>query len=133
MKAVKILAIVLGAYVGVVVAFELLIGVVQPEAETTIVITTVDGDGSEHDRVVTRLESEGKLYVAANHWPRAWFDRVLENPAVRVRMDGNEGAYQAVAVSGAEHDRVNTEHALPFVFRVLTGFPPRKLVRLDPS
>ena len=36
-------------------------------------------------------------------------------------------------VSGAEHARVDAEHRLPLVFRILTGFPPRYFVRLDPK
>jgi hypothetical protein len=71
--------------------------------------------------------------VAANHWPRRWYNEVLENPKVDVTLDGTTQAYVAVPVTGAEFDRVNTEHALPAVVRVLTGFPPRRLVRLDPA
>jgi len=132
MKAVKILLITAIAYVGVVVAFESLIGFFQPEADGTVVITTTDGDGASHDRVVSRLESEGQLYVAANHWPRAWFDRALDHPDVRATIDGETAAYRAVLATGAERDRVDAEHSLPFFFRVLTGFPPRHIVRLDP-
>ena len=132
MKAVKILAIVLVAYVGVVAIFESLIGVMQPAGDGTLVITTFDTSGAAHDRVVSKLEVDGKLYVAANHWPRAWYSRALENPAVEATVDGAKGSYQAVAVTGAEHERVNTEKALGPVFRVLTGFPPRLFLRLDP-
>ena len=35
-------------------------------------------------------------------------------------------------MTGEEHERVDTEHALPAVFRFLTGYPPRYFVRLDP-
>ena len=31
-----------------------------------------------------------------------------------------------------EHDRVNSENSTGMVFRMLTGFPPRYFVRLDP-
>jgi len=71
MKTLKIAALVVLVYVGIVVAFESLIGYFQPTAGSTLVITTFDGDGTPHDRVVSRLESDGQLYVAANHWPRA--------------------------------------------------------------
>ena len=130
MKAVKIVVILALVYVGIVAAFESLIGVIQPAPGGTIVITTFDADGTAHDRVVSSLESEGKLYVAANHWPRAWYHRALENPKVHV---ADRGEFRAVPVSGAEFDRVNAEHALPAVFRFLTGYPPRLLVRLDPA
>jgi hypothetical protein len=132
MKSLKIVGIAVLVYVGIVVAFESLIGYFQPEAGTTLVITTFDGDGTPHDRVVTRLESGGKLYVAANHWPRAWYNRTLENPEVRVTSEGDQGDYRAVPVTGAEHDRVDSDNSLGLVFRVLTGFPPRYFVRLDP-
>jgi hypothetical protein len=36
-------------------------------------------------------------------------------------------------LEGAEHERINADHALPLGFRVLTGFPPRYLMRLDPQ
>ena len=132
MKALKIVGIAVVVYVGIVVAFESLIGYFQPAAGAILVITTFDGDGTAHDRVVSRLESEGQLYVAANHWPRAWYRRALENPEVQATLDGEKGSYQAVPVTGAEHDRVDGENSLPVFFRILTGFPPRYLVRLDP-
>jgi hypothetical protein len=132
MKALKIAALVVLVYVGIVVAFESLIGYFQPAAGSILVITTFEGDGTPHDRVVSRLESDGQLYVAANHWPRAWYNRALENPDVQVTLDGEKGDYRAVPVSGAEHDRVDSENSLGVVFRILTGFPPRYFVRLDP-
>ena len=133
MKLVKIAAILVLAYVAIVFAFESLIGYFQPKNEATVVITTIEPDGTAHDRVVSKLAVDGKLYVAANHWPRAWYQRALANPAVRVTLDGQPGEYTAVSVSGAEHDQVNGAHPLPAVFRVLTGFPPRYFLRLDPK
>jgi len=132
MKVLKILAAVVLAYVALVVVFESLIGFFQPEAGATLVITTFDSDGSTHERVVSRLESSGQLYVAANHWPRAWYRRTLDDPAVRARIDGVEADYRAVTVTGEERERVEQEHALPLAFRFVTGFPPRHIVRLDP-
>jgi hypothetical protein len=132
MKLVKVVVIAAFVYVAIVVAFESLIGVLQPANEATLVITTVDPAGAAHDRVVSRLTSDGKLYVAANHWPRAWYERALVNPDVQATIDGTKADYRAVPVTGAEHDRVDAENSLPFVFRVVTGFPPRYFVRLDP-
>ena len=132
MKVLKIVAIVVLVYVGIVAAFESLIGTLQPAAGSTLVITTFDGDGAPHDRVVSRLESDGQLYVAANHWPRAWYKRALDNPDVHASLDGQKGDYRAVPVTGAEHDQVDSDNSLGVFFRILTGFPPRYFLRLEP-
>ncbi|HEY2387715.1 MAG TPA: hypothetical protein VGK30_12190 [Candidatus Binatia bacterium] len=128
----KILAFVVVAYVLVVVAFESMIGFMQPSNASTLVLTTFDADGTPHDRVVARLETDGKTYVAANHWPRAWYRRALRNPDVQATIDGVKGNYRAAPIEGAEHDRVEREHGHGLGFRILTGFPPRYFVRLDP-
>jgi hypothetical protein len=132
MKVVKILVIVFVVYAALVALFETWLGFNQPKGERTIVITTQDADGTTKDRVVARLDSGGKLYVAANHWPRHWYADVLAHPAVRVTADGKTQAYVAVPVTGEEFDQVTMEHPLGPLIRILTGFPPRRLVRLDP-
>jgi len=130
-KVVKLVAVSILVYVGIVIAFESLLGYFQPAGETTLVITTTAEDGTPNDRVLARLESNGQLYVAANHWPRAWYKRALENTNVQITLDGEKGNYLAVPVSEAEHDRVNGDNSLGMMFRILTGFPPRYFVRLD--
>jgi hypothetical protein len=132
MKTLKVVAAVVLVYLGIVVAFESLIGYFQFTGGSTLLLTTFDATGVAHDRVVSRLESDGKLYVAANHWPRAWYERALENPEVQVTLDGERADYRAVPVTGAEHDRVESENGLGVAFRILTGFPPRYFVRLEP-
>jgi hypothetical protein len=132
MTALKITAIAVLVYVAIVVAFESLLGFLQPTAGSTLVITTFDKDGTAHDRVVSRLESDGHVYVAANHWPRAWYHRALQSPEVHATIDGEKRAYRAVAVTGVEHDRVESKYKHGLGFRILTGFPPRYFVRLDP-
>jgi F420H(2)-dependent quinone reductase len=132
MRGLRVVVIAVLVYVGIVVAFESLIGTLQPKSGSTLVITTFDADGTSHDRVVARLESEGHLYVAANHWPRSWYRRALANPNVQATLDGQKSDYRAVPVSGAEQDQVDAEHHLGVAFRILTGFPARKFVRLDP-
>jgi hypothetical protein len=129
---VRIVAIAALIYAGIVAGFESLLGTLQPESGRTVVITTFDRDGIPHDRVVSGLESGGQLYVAANHWPRAWYRRALENPEVEVTQDGERRGYRAVPVTGAEHARVDGENRLGLAFRILTGFPPRYFLRLDP-
>lgn len=132
MRALKIVVILVLVYVAIVAGFESLIGWLQPSGGPAIVITTFDPDGTAHDRVVSRLETDGKLYVAANHWPRAWYRRALANPDMQVTVDGEKRDVRAVPVEAAEHARVDSQNRLPFVFRILTGFPPRYFVRLDP-
>jgi hypothetical protein len=128
----KILVVLVLVYVGIVAAFESLIGFIQPAGGSTLVLTTFDGDGAAHDRVLARLDSDGKVYVSANHWPRAWYRRALAHPDVQATLDGTKGNYRAVSVEGAEADRVEREHPHGTAFRILTGFPPRYFVRLDP-
>ena len=133
MKPVKILVLALVGYVGLVVAFESMIGILQPEAGDYLVITTADEDGATNDRVLARLESQGQLYVAANHWPRAWYRQALANPNVAATIDGNRADYTAVPATEEEHERVHRENDPGVIFRILTGFPPRYFLRLDPK
>jgi hypothetical protein len=132
MRALKIAVIVVLVYVGIVAVFESLLGYFQPASESTIVITTFDGDGNARDRVVSPVEDGGRLYVSANHWPRSWYDRALANPEVQVTAGGATTDYVAVPVTGAEDERLRRDHAHPVFFRILTGFPPRYFLRLDP-
>ena len=132
MKALRIIAICAAVYVGIVVVFESLLGVIQPEPDGAIVITTFDEGGDGHSRVVTGLEVEGALYVAANHWPRGWYRSALERPEIEVEVGGQRTPVRAVELEPDEVARVEAAHPLPIVFRALTGFPPRELLRLDP-
>ena len=132
MKPVRLIVTLFGVYVGIIVAFESLLGYFQPADQSTLVITTTDEGGTTNDRVLARLESNGQLFVAANHWPRAWYKQALENPSVQVAVDGERGAYLAIPVTDEEHDRVDSENSLGVVLRILTGFPPRYFIRLDP-
>jgi len=131
-RIAKIVAIVLAVYVLFVAAFETWLGRSQPQGQNTMVIVTTDADGNSKPRVVARLEADGALYVAANHWPRTWYHQVLANPTVKVETDGQTQTYRAVPVTGDEFDRVNAAHPLGPMIRFLTGYPPRRLVRLDP-
>lgn len=133
MKALKWIGILLAIYVGIVAAFESLLGYFQPGGDYTMVIATENAQGEMNPRVLAKIESDGALYAAANHWPRAWYRQALENPNVQITIGQETRDYTAVKVSGAEHDRVDREHALGLVFRILTGFPPRYFVRLDPK
>ena len=132
MKVVKLVVVLFLVYAGIVIAFESLLGYFQPANESTLVMTITNEGGTPNDRVLARIQSGGKLYVSANHWPRAWYNQALENPKVLVTLDGAKRNYLAVPATQEEHDRVNGEHPHSIMFRVLTGFPPRDFIRLDP-
>ena len=132
MKIAKRILIALAVYVGIVVAFESMIGFFQPASQSTLVITTMDENGNSNDRVLARLESGGELFVAANHWPRAWYMQALANPNVEVTLEEGKGSYLAVLATDEEHVRVNEENSTPVWFRFITGFPPRYFLRLEP-
>jgi len=131
-KGVKIIAIMALVYISLVVVFESLLGYFQPADQSTLEIITTDENSNSSARVVARLESGGQLYVAANHWPRAWYRQALDNPNIEATFDGETADFTAVPISGAEHERVDNDNSLGLGFRILTGFPPRYFVRLDP-
>jgi len=132
-RVFKIVVILFLVYAGVVATFESLLGYFQPQGDGMIVITTTNAEGVSKDRVVSRIDSADQLYVAANHWPRSWYRQTLALPNVSVSVNGVTAEYLAVPIDGAEHDRVDTDHPLPLSFRILTGFPPRYFIRLDPK
>ena len=133
-KPAKIVIGVLIGYLGLIVAFESMIGILQPEGGTVLTITTTGDDGVPNDRVLAYLDDDGTAYVSANHWPRAWYNEALANPDVQVEIEGQRGDYTAVSVTDtAEHERLDTKFAHPFLFKFITGFPPRYFIRLDPK
>jgi hypothetical protein len=142
MNLIRYAAIAALAYVGLVVLAETLLGFVQPrfdrppvgEWEGTIVITTVGSDGSTEKRVVTPMLSDGRLIVSANHWPRSWYRRVLENQDVQITSGGKTTDFRAVIIppDSPEHDELEREHPHSALFRFATGYPPRRFVRLEP-
>ena len=132
MKAVKIIGILLGVWVAIVVIFESLLGYMQPTSPDSVTITTFDAEGNSFDRVLSGLESGGQFYVAVNHWPRAWYRRLLENPEVRIMRDDQTRDYLAIRVSGEEAARVEREYPRGPVVGFLMGFAPRYFIRLDP-
>ena len=131
MKILKIISIgLVVVYIGLVVLFESWLGYSQPTNPNSLIITTFD-DQEAKERVLSAVNNDGKLYVSANHWPRAWYRQALSNPNVEVNYKGETNSYLAVPVEGKEHDKLKEEHAHPLTFRILTGFPPRYFLRLD--
>ena len=140
MSVLTAVGIVVAGYVGLVAVFESLVGYMGRrhvrrgvQAGETWLQITATVDGEDRSVVVAGVESAGRTYVAANHWPRAWYHRVVENPDVRVTVQGRQAAFRAVPVSGDERSRIEREYRLPLIVRILTGFPPRAFLRLDPA
>jgi hypothetical protein len=124
------LCILAASHAGCMTAF----AAFQPEniGGETIVIATTDADGSPHERVLSPIDLDGQLFVAANHWPRRWYRQALENPDVRVTRGGETTDYRAVPVSEPERERLLDESGFPLVAYLFTGFAPRQFLRLDP-
>jgi hypothetical protein len=132
LKVGKILGIALASYVLVVVLFELFVVTVQPDMDVGIVLTTTGADGKTSDRKLAGVRIDDRLYVSANHWPRPWYHRALANPAVEVTEKGERRPFNAVPVTGAELARIQERYPFPLMLKLLTGFAPRKFLRLDP-
>jgi len=122
------------AYVGSIVWFEARLGMNQPQGSTSLVIATFNDDNERHERVLRLEQIDGENYIAANHWPRAWYRQALDNPNVEVKMPGFDDfeTYLATPLEGAEEERIREIYAFGFNFRFRTGFPPRYFLRLDP-
>ena len=132
-KTLKVVLILIGLYAASVALFESMLGYFQPENQATLVVTTYDAADVGADRVLVRIEHEGELFVAVNHWPRQWYGRLLDNDQVRVRFEDVDAGYTASKVPEAEQAALDTARPLGLGFRVLTGFPPRYFVRLTPN
>ncbi len=111
--------------------FEARLGYLQPTGGSSIAIATFNHEGERHERVVRLTKIDGNNYIAAQHWPRAWYYQALERPDIEVKMDDNFQAYTAVPLSGSELEHVKDVYRMGFGFRFRTGFPPRKFMRLD--
>lgn len=118
-------------YVGSVIYFEARLGYMQPQGGSTIVIATFD-DGDRDERVVRLTKIDGGNYIAAQHWPRAWYRAALRNPQIEVKMEDTFEPYVAVPLEGEELAMVKENYQMGFNFRFRTGFPPRRFLRLDP-
>ena len=112
-------------YVSWVVNFEVNLGRNQPMGGNSIVIATFNDENERHERVLSLREVNGENYVAANHWPRAWYRQALDNPNVEVKMARQEQFFPYTAVP-------LEEYGISFRGRAQMGFPPRYFLRLDP-
>ncbi len=127
-------AVLFLGYVAYVANFEINLGTNQPMGRTSIIIATFNDDGERHERVLRLEQIDGNNYIAANHWPRAWYRQAMRNPEVEIKMPQQEFApYRAVPLEGAELQRVEDEYQIGFRGRFRMGFPPRRFMRLDPN
>lgn len=120
-------------YIGSVVWFEARLGYNQPQNNSTIVIATFDGSGARNERVVRLTVLDGKNYIAANHWPRAWYRQALDTPQLEVKMTDTFEPFLAMPLQADELEFVQEGYQVGFEFRFRTGFPPRRFLRLDPE
>jgi len=123
----------LASYILSIVWFEANLGYNQPQGSTSLVIATFNEGNERHERVLRLEQLDGENYIAANHWPRAWYKQALSNPDVEVKMPGTDSfqPFLVVPIEGAEEERVSEAYAVGFEFRFRTGFPPRYFLRLD--
>lgn len=128
------LGLLLLVYAGWVIEFEMNLGRNQPQGGNSIVIATFNDENERHQRVLSLRQVNGNNYIAANHWPRAWYRQALENPEVEVEMPGADGfaPFVAIPLEGAEEAMLREAYSLSFLVRAQMGFPPRYFLRLDP-
>jgi len=126
----SIISVFIG-YVGLVIIFETFLGVMQPRGGDIMVITSLDANGKPKERVVSRLEQGSEIFVAVNHWPRAWARRIRLNPTVQITHNESTRKYSAVVLEEEEHVQASLDFPVPLLFRVLTGFPPRYFFRFE--
>ena len=131
MKIKKTIFFIFFGYLGLVFVFETFLGIMQPRSGDTMVITSFDASGKARKRVVSRLEQGGQIFVAVNHWPRAWARRIQLNPNVQITYSEITSNYNAVVLKGEDHLQASSNFAVPLLFRFLTGFPPRYFFRFE--
>ena len=122
---------ILVGYIAMVTYFEARLGYLQPAGGSSIVIATFNNDDERHERVVRLTKIDGENYIAAQHWPRAWYYQALDHPDIEVKMSSEFQPYTAVPLSGSELEHVKDVYQMSLGFRFRTGFPPRKFMRLN--
>lgn len=60
-----------------------------------VVLTTVDAEGVDHHTSLWIVEDRGKQYLRAGSIESAWYQRLRDNPEVRLQRGGQEGTYRA--------------------------------------
>ena len=140
MKAVRIVAIVLGCYLVIALVLDSAIGYFQPQPKgsSTVVLRTYDDVGRPHDTVLAALDDNGQLWLESGHWSRGWYHRAIKHPDVDLTRDGQTHPYHAVPIDTPEAQATVTrlmgkgDGVGYWLGRALLLFAPVKPLRLDP-
>jgi len=108
--------IVIAIYIIFVVLFEgVFLGYNQPKLESAgipmLVLTTTDEAGDSSPRRLARIETDGKLYVSAHHWPRGWYYEAVANPDVQVEMKTFQPQASMLSLQVAYHSPMDASPA----------------------
>jgi len=144
MKAVRIVATVLGCYLAIALILDAAIGYFQPQPKggTTVVLRTYDDLGRPHETVLAVLDDNGQLWLESGHWFRGWYHRAVKHPDVDLMRDGDVHPYRAVPIDTPEAHATVTrlmgkgmsraEGIRYWIGRTMLLFAPIKPLRLDP-
>lgn len=126
-------ASILAIYIGVVLLAEVLAWRLQPSMTGGVTLRIEDRNGATIERVVYGHVQDDTLYVSSNHWFRSWYRALRRMDELEVVRDGDTQRYRAVEVIGDERARVLESYTMGFPLRLLCGFAPRRLLRLEPT
>ena len=141
-RAVRIAAFALAAYVGITLSGNGLAGIFQPELGAGSgegVLRTFTSDGEVYERRLAVVEDGDVLWLASVQYFRRWYDRAVANPEVELVRNGQVELYRAVPVRtpGARAHLTQLLEvragAVRFAFmRAFWLFAEIKPLRLDP-
>jgi hypothetical protein len=66
--------------VGIILLFESSIGYSRSQGPNTLLLSVKDNSDEARDQFLSAFELNGQLYFSVNHWPRQWYERVLDKP-----------------------------------------------------
>lgn len=142
MRIAKAAAMIVGAYVLLVLAINGTAGVVQPELGAGSgegVLRTFSEDGEVYERRLAVVDDAGVVWLLSVQHFRRWYHRAITNPDVELVRDGEVRPYRAVPVdtpATREHLtellRSRAGSARFAVMRAVWLFASVKPLRLDP-
>ena len=89
-------------YIGSMVWFETRLGYNRSQNNSTLIIATLNDDGSRNERVVRLTVLDDRNYIPANYWPREWCRQALKNPKLEVKLKDSFEFYIVVPIQGDE-------------------------------